>query len=136
MENSAFKRGTIAAGLWLKISKSVRSANADCIAWAKRNGLPAFVGCLPVPLACIAVLSVAVVCGFIISSILILFGMFVYMLSNLTVSNADHSESSDDTDEPSGYQYRDGNDGFGMYSGPQNVTVTSSRIDRDEDDDD
>lgn len=132
MKNSAFKRGVIAAELWLKLTKNARVANGVCIAWVLRQGLPSFIGYLPVPLASIAIMSTAILCGLFIGAVVILCGIFIYMLFKIAVGEV---EDSDDADEPSGHQYRDGNDGFGMYSGPQNVTVTSSRIDRDDEED-
>ncbi|CAX53320.1 MULTISPECIES: hypothetical protein [Enterobacterales] len=132
MQNSAYKRGAIAAELWLKLTRSARVANEVCVSWVLRQGLPGFIGYLPVPLASIAILSIAILCGLFIGTVVILCGIFIYMLCNIAVGGV---EDSDDTDEPSGHQYRDGNDGFGMYSGPQNVTVTSSRIDRDDEED-
>ncbi|WLS81172.1 hypothetical protein Q3V30_22215 (plasmid) [Erwinia pyri] len=88
MENSAFKRGAIAAGLWLNFSKGARAADGVCAAWALRHGLPAFIGRLPVPLACFAILSVAVVFGILIGTIVILCGIFIYMLCNITLNTA------------------------------------------------
>ena len=130
MENSAFKRGGRAAAFWLKLSKSARAANSVCIAWTTRHGLPTFLGRLPIPIASLAILTLAIVSGLFIGTIFLLVAVFFYMLSNLAISGAD---DSDVTEEKSGHQYRNGNDGFGMYSGPQSVTVTSSRIDRDDD---
>ncbi|WP_215845246.1 hypothetical protein [Candidatus Pantoea bituminis] len=132
MENSAFKRGASAAGFWLRFSKSARAANSTCVAWTLKHRLPTFIGRLPVPIACFAVLSLAVVGGMFVGTILVLGAIFLYMLSNLAISGA---QDDDITERQSGHQYRDGNDGFGMYSGPQNVTVTSSRVDHNDDDD-
>lgn len=131
MENSAFKRGVRAAGFWLKISKSAKVANSTCVAWAIRHGLPAFVGRLPVPVTSFAILAVALLCGFFIGTFLLLGAIFLYMLSNLAVTSV---LDRDVTEEQSGHHYRDGNDGCGMYSVPQNITVTSARVDRDEED--
>ncbi|WP_367165970.1 DUF3742 family protein [Kosakonia cowanii] len=130
MGDSAFKRGAHAAGLWRKLSKSARAANSACVEWAIRRGLPAFVGRLPVPITGIAILAIALVSGFFIGAVLLLGAIFLYILSNLAVTSVMDCEV---TEEQNGHQYRDGNDGFGIYSGPQNVTVTSSRIDHDDD---
>lgn len=132
MNNLAFDRGRRAAGFWIRLSKSAKSANDICISWTKRRGLPAFMGRLPVPIAGFIFLTFVALSGLFIGTILVIGAVFLYMLSNLSTTGA---EDSDDTDELSGHQYRDGNDGFGMYSGPQNVTVTSSKIDHEDEDD-
>lgn len=132
MDNSAFNRGRRAAGFWLRLSKSAKGANNICISWAKRRGLPVFMGRLPVPIAGFMFVTFVALSGLFVGAILVIGAVFLYMLRNLSVTGA---EDSDVTDELSGHQYRDGNDGFGMYSGPQNVTVTSTRIDRDDEDD-
>lgn len=131
MENSAFKRGKHAARFWLKISKGIKAANSACMLWTKRRGWPTFLGRLPVPIAVFALLAFVAVGGLFIGTAFLIGAIFIYMVSNLAVTDAN---DSDVTEEQSGHQYRDGNDGYGMYSGPQNVTVTSARIDRDDDD--
>lgn len=44
MDNSAFNRGRRAAGFWIRLSKSAKAVNDICISWAKRRGLPVFMG--------------------------------------------------------------------------------------------
>lgn len=39
MQNSAYKRGAIAAELWLKLTRSARVANEVCVSWVLRQGL-------------------------------------------------------------------------------------------------
>lgn len=133
MENSAFKRGAIAAGLWLKFSKGARAANGACAAWALRHGLPAFIGRLPVPLACFAILSVAVVCGILIGTIVILCSIFIYMLCNITLNAA---VERDNQNTAYGTEWRNGNEGAGIYTGSSRPGATSSRVDNSEDDED
>jgi hypothetical protein len=69
--------------------------------------------------------------GLVLGTIVLLSCVFIYMLSNIIIASSQDS----DTSEPlAGHQYRDGNEGFGMYSGPESVNVTSSRLDLDDED--
>ncbi|MGC8427391.1 hypothetical protein [Mixta calida] len=131
MENPAFKRGKHVARLWLRLSKGIKVANSACMLWTLKRGLPAFLGRLPVPIAVFTLFTFMAVGGLFIGAAFLVGAIFIYMVSNLAVADANGSDVSEGQ---SGHQYRDGNDGFGMYSGPQNVTVTSARVDRDEDD--
>lgn len=134
MDNSAFNRGRRAAGFWLRLSKSARAANNICIAWAVRRGLPAFLGRIPVPLACFVSLCIAVACGIIFGTIIIIGGIFVYMLCNIAISGEDGC--SDDYTPSYGTEWRDGYEGTGIYTGSSMPGATSSRVDNYEDEED
>lgn len=131
MENSAYRRGTIAAKLWLRFTKSAREANSVCVAWALRHGLPAFIGRLPVPLTCLAILCGAIICGLLVGTIVILSGIFIYMLCNITFNSA---EEQNDQNTAYGTEWRNGNEGAGIYTGSSRPGATSSRVDNYEDD--
>lgn len=132
LNNIAFNRGVRVAKHCKKLTSSASFLNTACLRWTDKRGLPAVMGRLPVPIAVFAILTVVIVSGLFIGSVFLIGTAFIYMLSNLVIT---HAEDNDAAEEHSGHQYREGNDGFGMYSGPQNVNVTSSRIDSDEDDD-
>lgn len=132
LNNTAFNRGVRMAKLCKKLTTSASFLNTACLRWTDKRGLHAVMGRLPVPIAVFAILTVVIVSGLFIGTALLIGTAFIYMLSNLVITRA---EDNDAAEEQSGHQYREGDDGFGIYSGPQNVNVTSSRIDSDEDDD-
>ncbi|HFT1535334.1 TPA: hypothetical protein ACH27Q_004807 [Raoultella ornithinolytica] len=133
MDNSAFNRGRRAAGFWLRLSKSARTANNICIAWAARRGFPAFLGRIPVPLACFVALCTAVACGVIFGTIIIIGGIFVYMLCNIAISGED--DYSDDHAPSYGTEWRNGSEGTGIYTGPEHGPGPSYRVDIEDDED-
>jgi len=133
MDNSAFNRGRRAAGLWLRLSKSARTANNICIAWAIKRGFPAFLGRIPVPLACFVALCIAVACGVIFGTIIIIGGIFVYMLCNIAISGED--DYSDDHAPSYGTEWRNGSEGTGIYTGPEHGPGPSYRVDIEDDED-
>ncbi|VGB99450.1 Uncharacterised protein [Klebsiella pneumoniae] len=133
MDNSAFNRGRRAAGLWLRLSKSARTANNICIAWSIKRGFPAFLGRIPVPLACFVALCTAVACGVIFGTIIIIGGIFVYMLCNIAISGED--DYSDDHAPSYGTEWRNGSEGTGIYTGPEHGPGPSYRVDIEDDED-
>lgn len=94
--------------------------------------MPSFIGRLPVPLIGIILATLVLMSGLVLGTIVLLSCVFIYMLSNIIIAS---SEDSDTSEPLAGHQYRDGNEGFGMYSGPESVNVTSSRLDLDDEDD-
>lgn len=132
MKNTAFNRGIRAANLWQSISKLGRSAHSGCIRWAVSRGLPRFAGQLPVPLTCIVIVSAAIACGIIFGTIVLLFTAFVYMLSNIAL-NGDEDDHHEDA--AYGTEWRSGNEGTGIYTGPEHGPGPSYRIDTDDYDD-
>lgn len=93
--------------------------------------MPSFIGRLPVPIIVIILTIFVLMSGLVLGTIVLLSCVFIYMLSNIIIASSQDS----DTSEPlAGHQYRDGNEGFGMYSGPESVNVTSSRLDLDDED--
>lgn len=133
MENSAFRRGAIAARFWLKFTKNARAANSVCVAWALSYGLPAFIGRVPVPLTCFTILCIAIVCGLFVGAIVILSGIFIYMLCNITLNSAEEQKGQNTA---YGTEWRNGSEGAGIYTGSSRPGATSSRVDNYEDDED
>lgn len=93
--------------------------------------MPSFIGRLAVPIIGIILTIFVLMSGLVLGTIVLLSCVFIYMLSNIIIAS---SEDSDTSEPLAGHQYRDGNEGFGMYSGPESVNVTSSRLDLDDED--
>lgn len=133
MKNNAFNRGIKAAEVYQKLSKTARLMNTACLNWAYRRGLPPFVGLLPVPIACLSLLTAAIVSGLIIGCIFLLVAAFIYMLCNISLKDSNGTSQSRST---TGTEWRDGYEGSGIYTGSARAGATSSRIDNYDDEDD
>jgi len=134
MKHTAHERGVQAAGLYKKLTKTMRLSNDTCISWAQKNGLPIILGRLPVPIAIFGLLITALLCGIVIGSIIVVAAMFIYMLCNITISNEDGYNSEH---TPSyGTEWRNGSEGTGIYTGPEHGPGPSYRVDNDDDDED
>ncbi|MEN4771424.1 hypothetical protein [Duffyella gerundensis] len=134
MKHTAYERGTQAAGLYKKLTKTMRLSNDACISWTQKNGLPKILGRLPVPIAIFCLLITALLCGVVIGSIIVVAAMFIYMLCNITFSG-----QNDDRSDPSssyGTEWRDGYEGSGLYTGSSRAGSTSCRVDNYDDEDD
>lgn len=132
MNKTAFKRGAKAAAFYKSVSRTARTLNSASVSWTEQRGIPSFIGRLPVPVIVVILTTLIVMSGLILGIVVLLSCVFIYMLSNIIIAS---SEDSDTSEPLAGHQYRDGNEGFGMYSGPESVNVTSSRLDIDDEDD-
>ncbi|MCX2202029.1 DUF3742 family protein [Pantoea agglomerans] len=132
VNKTAFKRGAKAAAFYKSVSRTAKTLNSASVSWTVRHGMPSFIGRLPVPLIGIILAILVLMCGLVLGTIVLLSCVFIYMLSNIIIAS---SEDSDTSEPLAGHQYRDGNEGFGMYSGPESANVTSSRLDLDDEDD-
>lgn len=133
MKNTAFNRGVKAASLWQRFTQLARNTHAGCITWAARRGLPGFAGRLPVPVACITLISVAIACGLVIGTMLLLASAFSYMMCNISLKN-DEDYSCENVSY--GTEWRSGNEGSGIYTGSSRPGATSSRVDNFDDEED
>jgi len=129
MKNSAFDRGVRAAGYYNFFSKTAKIANAKCINWASKHKLPRIVGRLPVPLACISMLTFAALCGAVAGGIILLVATAGYMLANLSLK-----ETSNLSSHESGPEYRCGRDGYRYYHGSDDSIYESYGSNADDED--
>ncbi|MEN4527220.1 DUF3742 family protein [Pantoea agglomerans] len=135
VNKTAFKRGAKAAAFYKSVSRTAKTLNSASVSWTVRHGMPSFIGRLPVPLIGIILAILVLMCGLVLGTIVLLSCVFIYMLSNIIIASSEDSDTSDTSEPLAGHQYRDGNEGFGMYSGPESANVTSSRLDLDDEDD-
>lgn len=133
MRHTAYERGTHAAGLFKKLTKTIRLSNDACLKWIHKKGLPSILGRLPVPIGISCLLITVLLCGLLIGSIIILAAMFIYMLCNITL-NDDH-DYNDDYASSYGTEWRNGSEGTGIYTGPEHGPGPSYRVDIEDDED-
>jgi len=134
MNNKSFKRGVQAASGYKKLTKTAQILQDTSERWASRHGLPSFVGRLPVPILIALLITILLFSGLLIGGVILLIAAFVYMLTNITINPSDEDYGSRDSSY-GGHEYRDGPEGFGLYSGPDDINVTSGRVDWDDDED-
>jgi len=120
---AAVQRGIKLAGLWKKTRRRVSQWDAICVHWAKSHGLPGWLGHVPIVLAVVLSIIAAVLGGLLMSVVI----AFVWMaiVSLFSASNANEDDYSEA--KSSGPGYRDGIDGYGYYSGSDDLT--SERLD-------
>ncbi|WP_036619964.1 hypothetical protein [Pantoea sp. GM01] len=135
MNSTAYARGTKAASVWKRLSRVYHDADNRFAAWAARKKIPASLGKSVVPFFVLVLLTLVIVAGFALGTIIIIAAAFVYMVRHIQLNALDDMEAtSSNSSCAEGGQFRSGNDGDGFYSGPDDITVTASRLDRDDDD--
>ncbi|WP_337024740.1 MULTISPECIES: DUF3742 family protein [unclassified Pantoea] len=135
MSSTAYARGTKAASVWKRLSRVYYDADDRFAAWADRKKIPASIGKSVVPFSVLILLTLVLVAGFALGTVIIIVAAFVYMVRHIQLSALDDLDTtSSNSSGAAGGQFRSGNDGDGFYSGPDDITVTASRLDREDDD--
>lgn len=120
---AAIQRGIKLAGFWKKTRRRVSQWDAICVHWAKSRGLPGWLGHVPIVLAIVLSITAAILSGLLIGVVI----AFVWMaiVGIFSTSNANEDDCSEA--KSNGPGYRDGIDGYGYYSGSDDLT--SERLD-------
>jgi len=134
MKHTAYERGARTAGLFKKLTKTIRLSNDACLNWVHKKGLPVILGRLPVPIAFFCLLVTALFCGLVVGTIIFIAAAFIYMLCNITLGG--HEDDSSDQSSSYGTEWRDGYEGSGLYTGSSRAGATSCRVDNYDDEDD
>ncbi|MFZ4213696.1 hypothetical protein ACOZB2_19975 [Pantoea endophytica] len=135
MSSTAYGCGTKAASVWKRLSRVYFDADDRFVAWAERKKIPALIGKSVVPLSVLILLTLVIVAGFALGTVIIIVAAFVYMVRHTLLHALDDLDTTSCKSScAAGGQFRSGNDGDGFYSGPDDITVTASRLDREDDD--
>ncbi|CAI2026097.1 Uncharacterised protein [Serratia quinivorans] len=127
-QQQAYERGARTAHLWKKFKDSVLHWDRRCTAWANKKSLPLWVGHVPVIVALLGSLTIILLGGAAITGAL----LFVWAIAFILQSIASQSFDDSDSNSQATSEYRNGDQGFGLYSGPDSL-VTSHRMDNEED---
>ena len=136
MKKAAFERGAKAASFYKKITKTARVLNAGSVEWAERHKLPKFLGRLPVPAGITVLLAFALAAGLVVGGVVLLSAVFVYMLSNIVIQK--NNEKTSIFGRPESYggaEYKNGSNGYGYYTESSDGSVTSYKVDIEDEDD-
>ncbi|MGR7482817.1 hypothetical protein [Klebsiella aerogenes] len=117
----AYTRGVRAAGIWKRLKHTVASWDQRGAAWAKNHNIPVWIGRVPLVAAILISLTGLIAGGFIVAFIVAFIWAMAFILQNVDLN------SIDDDSKPTGPGYRYGQDGYGYYSGSDDIT--SERID-------
>jgi len=119
----AYNRGVKAAGIWRQLKKLLANCDQRCTVWARNHNAPAWVGRIPLVTAILASLTGIIAGGLFIAFIVVFIWAIAFILQHADIKKSVEDEDS----RPHGPGYRYGQDGFGYYSGSDDIT--SDRID-------
>ncbi|EBV2823882.1 hypothetical protein DOA73_02065 [Salmonella enterica subsp. enterica serovar Adelaide] len=127
---NAQARGARAARLYKRAKSKLIALDQFCVQKARKHRLPAWTGHLPV-----TTLTGILIAGVIFGSLLFVsLGLFIFALILVTSLPGKSTNSADSwRDNSWGSSMRDGSDGFGLYTGPENSHIPASRIDNEDD---
>jgi hypothetical protein len=120
-DEQAYTRGVRAAGIWKRLKHTLINWDQRCIAWAKNHNVPVWVGRVPFVTAIFVSLIGLITGGFVVVCIVAFIWAIAFILQSVDLN------SIDDDSKPTGPGYRYGQDGYGYYSGSDDIT--SEKID-------
>lgn len=119
----AYNRGVKAAGIWKQLKNFLANWDQRCAMWARNHNAPKWVGRIPLVAAILVSLTGIIAGGFLIAFIVVFIWAIAFILQHTDIKQT----IEDDDSRPNGPGYRYGQDGFGYYSGSDDIT--SERID-------
>lgn len=111
------------ANLLKRVHRTVFSWDFRCVMWAKNRRLPAWIGHIPIFTIMLISIVGLMVGGVIIASIII----FIWSVAFIFQSIGREGVTDEGDSVSTGAGYRDGQEGYGYYSGSDDVT--SDRLD-------
>ncbi|RAT17399.1 hypothetical protein AU490_13765 [Lonsdalea populi] len=127
-QQHAYQRGARVARLWKKVKGSVLHWDERCVTWANKKHLPTWIGHAPIIIFIAFFISTIVFGGLIIAVCF----LFIFAVACITQNPSQSQTVADETEtKDCGSCYRNGNQGYGLYSGPEDL-VSSYRMDQEE----
>ncbi len=116
-QHHAYQRGVRMANLWMRVKSTILRWDAFCVAKAHSYKLPGWIRHFPIVIAFLASLTAALLGGVAIAGCLLFIWAIAFILRqvNQTSPQATDSEYFDSANNESFTEYRDGNQGFGLY---------------------
>ncbi|MGP0837999.1 hypothetical protein [Serratia sp. CY85251] len=125
-DQQAYQRGIKAARLWKRLKGTILRWDQLCVSKARAQKLPGWIGHGPMAIALIASVAIIVFGGIVIIGCMLLISAIAYIFQHVGQSNYDADHFDSNTDNKPLTEYRDGDQGYGLYSG-------SYRMDLDDD---
>lgn len=123
-QGAAIQRGIKAAALWKKIRNGVAKWDIIFVGWAKSHKLPGWLGHIPIALTIMFSVASILLGGLLIGLVVTFVWMAIVGLSSIPDRPSyDHDDTRDDSP-----QYRNGDQGLGLYSGPDDL-ISSYNMD-------
>ncbi|QLS53466.1 hypothetical protein HV314_04560 [Citrobacter sp. RHBSTW-00887] len=115
-KNRAWNRGARLAILYKQMKVNLLNLDKICVTLAKKNRIPTWIGHMPLILVFAGTLAGLLTVGFVISACLIFLLCITFIAKNVS------SSAPDDDDSSTGPGYRYGKDGYGYYTGSDDIT--------------
>ena len=122
-QHHAYQRGVRMAKLWKRLKSTILRWDAFCVTKAHNYKLPSWIGHLPIAITLLATLATTLLGGVAIAGCLLFIWAIAFILQQVsqTSSQATDSEYFDSDNYESLAEYRDSNQGFGLYCGEYRI---------------
>lgn len=122
-QHHAYQRGVRMANLWKRLKGTILKWDSICVSKARNYKLPGWVGHFPIAIALLAPLATALLGGVAIAGSLLFIWAIAFILQQVSQTSSQETDSeyfdSDNHDPLT--EYRDGNQGFGLYCGEYRI---------------
>ncbi|MGK0666321.1 MULTISPECIES: DUF3742 family protein [unclassified Serratia (in: enterobacteria)] len=128
-QHHAYQRGVRMASLWKRLKGTILKWDSFWLTKARKYKLPAWLGHMPVAVALLVSLIIMLVGGAIITGALLFIWAIAFILQQVDQTDSHENDANyfdSRTDNDALAEYRDGDQGYGLYCG-------SYRIDLDDD---
>ncbi|WP_262121624.1 hypothetical protein [Serratia ficaria] len=122
-QHHAYQRGVRMASLWKRLKGTILKWDTFFVAKARAHQLPSWIGHIPITIALFGSLTAALLGGAAIAGCLLFIWAIAFILQQISPTSPKTTDSEyfdSDTNE-SLTEYRDGNQGFGLYCGEYRI---------------
>ncbi|EFE96284.1 hypothetical protein [Serratia odorifera] len=120
-QHHAYQRGVRMANLWKRIKGTILHWDNVCVSKARSHKLPGWVGRIPIAIALLGSLTAALLGGLAIAGCLLFIWAIAFILQQFNQPTA--PEYVDPVNNESLTEYRDGDQGFGLYCGAYRIDL-------------
>ncbi|EAT1306827.1 hypothetical protein DZB77_08250 [Salmonella enterica] len=128
-DQQAYQRGIWAAGRWSRLKDVIMRWDRFCVSKAREYRLPGWIGHVPIAIALIGSVAAILFGGLVVAGCMLFIWAIAFILQQVGQADSQENDTNyfdSNTDSEPLTEYRDGDQGYGLYCG-------SYRIDLDDD---
>ncbi|MCS4267290.1 hypothetical protein [Serratia sp. BIGb0163] len=116
----AYQRGILAARVWKRLKGTILRWDTFCVSKAHKHKLPGWIGHVPIAVAFLGSVTAILFGGIVIAGCMFFIWAIAFILQQFGQADSQENDSEyfdSNTNSESLTEYRDGDQGYGLYCG-------------------
>lgn len=119
-QQHAYQRGIRIARLWRRLKGTISRWDTFCVSKARKHNLPSWIGHVPITISLLGSATAILFGGIVIAGCMLFIWAIAFILQQFGQARSqenDPEHSDSNTNSESLTEYRDGDQGYGLYCG-------------------